>query len=387
MKRALAAVASAALVLVGTPSTGVISAVAGPSQGGISSDNVTYVAFVPFEVGTATGLSTFGKKDAYMVITGWKSFSIYDISNPEAPVRISTTPFGFAFENENVSTDGKIMLFSETTPQSILHIWDIEDKTNPVEIAALAGAGEHTMSCILKCKWGYGSSGGIVDLRDPTNPVKMEENWITITELLGGVHDVEEFKNGQLVTSPLDAPFQWLDVRDPLKPKVKGVGPMEQAEGPDFLFHSGRWPNEGKDKFVLMQGEQNVNPQCNDTTGPFMSFDASKVKKTKTFEHIDTFRVSNGTMTDGSPPANGLGCSAHWFEEHPTFKNGGLVAVGYYEHGTRFIDVDKKGKLTEEGWFLPFGGSTSAAYWINDEIVYAIDYTRGLDILRWTGDL
>jgi hypothetical protein len=34
-------------------------------------------------------------------------------------------------------------------------------------------------------------------------------------------------------------------------------------------------------------------------------------------------------------------------------------------------------------WFVPFAGSTSAAYWVNRRIVYAVDYTRGIDILRF----
>lgn len=34
---------------------------------------------------------------------------------------------------------------------------------------------------------------------------------------------------------------------------------------------------------------------------------------------------------------------------------------------------------------LPSAGSTSAAYWITRDIVYAVDYTRGIDILRYTG--
>src|SRR3712207_8267266 len=37
----------------------------------------------------------------------------YDISDPEAPVRMSTTPFGFKFENEDVATNGEIMIFSD----------------------------------------------------------------------------------------------------------------------------------------------------------------------------------------------------------------------------------------------------------------------------------
>jgi hypothetical protein len=139
-----------------------------------------------------------------------------------------------------------------------------------------------------------------------------------------------------------------------------------------------------------MQGEQNLKARCNASNGPFMTYDASKWKKTKTFTHIDTFRVQNGTYADGSPAVNGLGCSAHWFESHSTFKNGGLVAVGYYEHGVRFIDVANDGKLSEAGYFLPHGGSTSAAYWASkkkdERIVYSVDYTRGIDIIKWSGD-
>lgn len=82
------------------------SAVAGPSHGGYSSDNVEYVGFVPFELGTATGASRF---DNFLVVTSWRGFSIYDISEPAAPELITTVPFGFKFENEDVATNGKIV--------------------------------------------------------------------------------------------------------------------------------------------------------------------------------------------------------------------------------------------------------------------------------------
>lgn len=39
----------------------------------------------------------------------------------------------------------------------------------------------------------------------------------------------------------------------------------------------------------------------------------------------------------------------------------------------------------EKGLFLPLGGETIATYWVTDEIVYAIDTTRGIDILRYGG--
>ena len=99
--------------------------------------------------------------------------------------------------------------------------------------------------------------------------------------------------------------------------------------------------------------------------------------------------MANGTYADGSPAVNGLGCSAHWFEAHGSFKNGGLVGMGYYEHGSRFFNVDSKGKIKEVGYYLPMGGSTSGFWWAStskkETIGYAVDYSRGIDILKWNG--
>ncbi len=172
MKR-FALIASAALIVAASP-----GATAGPGTHGVTSDNVEHIAYVPFEVGTATGAKVVGE---YLYVTSWKSFSIYDISKPTEPEQLSQTHFGFEFENENVSTNGEIMLFSEQVPNDSLHIWDVEDKTNPQEIAVLQGAGSHTATCILDCKYSYGtydfvgpegtSTGAtLVDLREPTKP-------------------------------------------------------------------------------------------------------------------------------------------------------------------------------------------------------------------------
>ncbi len=100
---------------------------------------------------------------------------------------------------------------------------------------------------------------------------------------------------------------------------------------------------------------------------------------------LDIYQLSNGTGADGSPPANGLGCSAHWFEAHRTFNNGGLVALGSYEHGTRFVDVASNGKIKEVGYFMPWVGMAGAAYWVTKRVVYALDYNRGIDVLKYNG--
>jgi hypothetical protein len=105
-----------------------------------------------------------------------------------------------------------------------------------------------------------------------------------------------------------------------------------------------------------------------------------------TFTKLDEVRPRSGTYADGRSPYNVLGCSVHWFTEHPQFQNGGAVALAEYENGTRVLQVTPQGKLIEQGYFLPLGGSTSAPHFHpNGKVIYAIDYTRGIDVLRYTG--
>src|SRR5687767_13766043 len=119
MKRFITVLASLGLLLGLLP-----GATAGPGPQGVSSDNVEQVTFLPLGAGTGTGAGFFKQgKDNYMIITGWKTFSIYDINDPASPQIVGNpVPFGFKFENEDVSTNGEIMLFSESLPQNILHV-------------------------------------------------------------------------------------------------------------------------------------------------------------------------------------------------------------------------------------------------------------------------
>ena len=387
MKRAFVALA-AALSLLGSVVPG--AGAQAPSEGGLSTDNVEWITHVPFEVGTATGARVIGK---HLYVTTWRSFSIYDVSKPEAPEHLSTTPFlgstgqpsPIKFENEDVATNGEILIFSEELPQAALHVWNVEDKTAPVQIASLPGAGEHTMSCILDCKWLYGSDGGIIDLRKPTEPKLMKEKWGDDMPAGNSGHDVTEVAPGLVLTST--NPMMFLDARkDPRNPKLLAIS--EQMSG---FVHSNQWPDNAKDRFALSTGETWVpgaDARCTDNSAGFSVHDTKGWKDTGNFKLVDTFKMTNGTYVDGSPVINApFGCSSHWFQQHPTFEDGGLVAAGFYNHGTRFLDISSKGKITEVGWFLPNGGGTSAAYWLTDRIVYAVDYQRGIDVLKFNGKL
>ena len=334
-----------------------------------ASDNVEYIGYVPLENDTA-GARIVGK---YMYITTSRGLTIYDLSDPLAPQKLGSVvvfqePY---FAEEDVDTNGEILLIGAL---GTLNVIDVEDKSNPTLIGTLDGADNHTVSCVLDCKWAYGSEGVIVDLRDPTKP-KLAGNWAQGSPASGGGHDVTEVAPGMVLTST--QPLLLLDARkNPTKPKVVASGFNDDGR----FMHSNLWPHRMKDKFLLVGGESS-GPSCDDTDAAFMTWDATKWRSGR-FTMIDEYRVKNGVPTDGDAPAN-LYCM-HWFDDHPDYKNGGLVAVAWYEHGVRLMDVSSTGKISEAGYFVPAGGSTSAAYWVTDEILYTADYNRGIDIIKVT---
>lgn len=360
---------------------------AGPTTGGLASDNIEHVRHFPLAQ-NGVGGRLIGK---YFYMNDQNKVMIFDVSDPEDPqlTGFVQMPQEWQFSREDLDGNGKILVVPNTvsgmndgTPPdgsatNAVYIIDVEDKTNPRIISKVNGPAQHTFSCILKCKWAYGSDGNILDLRDPSKPKWVEERWGEGLPANGG-HDVEEVKNGFVVTG--SQPLQLLDVRkDPRHPKLLALGRNDDAR----FVHGSRWPRAMKDRFLLVAGETTFNGRCNDNAGAFMTWDASKWRKTGSFEMIDEYRVVNGIYADGNPAAQ-RNCTSHWFEEHPDFRNGGFVAVAFYDHGTRFFEVTSKGKIEEAGYFMAYAGQASAAYWITDEIVYTVDYNRGLDILRFS---
>lgn len=345
----------------------------GPGPGGVGSDNIEWIKNIGISF-DGVGGRLVGN---YFYTNDQHKMMILDVSDPLNPVLTGFIPMPqeVILSREDIDTNGKIMVLPQTSQG--LHVIDVEDKANPTILATVPG-NQHTQSCILDCTWAYGSDGNIHDLRDPSKPRLLERKW-SDGKPSGNGHDVTEVAPGMVLTAT--QPMMLLDARkNPTNPKLLALGSNE-----DFRFiHSVLWPRNGKDDFILAGGETLV-PRCNERNGAFMVWDASKWKKTRTFTMVDEYRMQNGTYTDGSPAVNPVGCSSHWLEPHPKFKNGGLVAAAFFDHGTRLIDVSGTGKITEVGYFMPWGGSTGAVYWITDEILYAVDYTRGIDILRYTG--
>ncbi|MGH2753015.1 MAG: LVIVD repeat-containing protein [Actinomycetota bacterium] len=376
MKRALLSLSAMILATaLLAPSHGLAALTDGPSAGGLSTDNVEFVRHIPLSTNGVGGRLI----DGYFYTNDQNKIMIFDVSTPEDPQLTGFLPMPqeWLLSREDLDGNGNILIVPNTVTGS-LYVVDVEDKANPSILSELPGAQSHTSSCILDCRWVYNSSGAIIDLRDPSDPKLVDRGWGDGKPVNAG-HDVEEVAPGLVLTAT--QPIMLLDARkDPTRPKLLAVGGNDDAR----YIHTPRWPSNGKDKFLLMAGETNVKVQCSESSAAFMTWDASKWRKTKTFKMIDEYRMKNGTYADGNPPAD-VSCSSHWHEAHPDFHNGGLVAAAFFEHGTRFIDVGDKGKINEIGWFVPHGGSTSAVYWITEEIAYAVDYNRGIDILRFTG--
>jgi hypothetical protein len=399
MRPALAAAAIAAIALLTAP-------LASADQTGpdwVSSDNVEYLGSIKQDVGLTTGAKVVGDR---LFVTSGKNLTIYDISKPATPVTLGTLKVNVAWENEEVPTNGKVLAvasdFYSAMPSCVtalavdgcVQLFDVRDPSNIKEVGSIPVA-NHTAECVLDCQWFYGRAGTIIDARgvlDGRAPT-IAGNWIEELRAQGvdskSCHHIREIRPGVLLTAC--RPFSVITVNpqdaagaSPEHPKVLYTGES------DAFVHSARWPRNGRDKLVLIGGETNFTGQCNGSNGELRTYSAQGVNDgtSKTFagplDHLQP--AGNGTYTDGKPVANHLGCSVHWFQEHATWHNGGLLALSEYEDGVRFIQVKRDGTMTEQGFFAALGGSSSSSKWApSGDVVYSLDYDRGIDIIRWKG--
>ena len=161
----------AALSLVLVPSASAQQ----PGPEYVTSDNVEYLGSIKDDVGMTTGARIVGNK---LYVTSGKNLSIYDITDPAAPVREGMMKINISWENEEVPTNGKILGFGSdfynASPEGgclqalsvagCTQFFDVRDPANIKELPAIPVA-NHTVECILDCQYFYGSSGSIIDAR------------------------------------------------------------------------------------------------------------------------------------------------------------------------------------------------------------------------------
>jgi hypothetical protein len=375
---------------------------------GIMSDNVLYLGTIPETPGIGGRVVKVGSQTRFYT-TGAQGLSIYDVTIPIAPVLLGKLPLPhFQNEDVDVSDDGRRVIISTDTvsvapstqsPASNgIRIIDTSNPALPMSVGFI-GNSNHTTTCAdAKCEWLYGSGGGVFDARNPSAIVRTGS-------LPTGGHAFNRDASGLLVSD--SNPRMVLDPRtDPANPTVLATGSSKL--NPDgYLQHNNVRPRADQwvprqptppgeppaPEFPLRPGEllignseSNVNPLCSGAGG-LSTWTMVDFDKGARLEQIEAFRPRNGTWANGDPAVNALGCSGHWF----TVKDN-LVAASWYEHGVKFFDVSPTtGHITQVGFYQPMVTEAGAAHFIGEfnglDIVYNVDYARGIDILAYDPSL
>jgi hypothetical protein len=404
-RRPLAALAAFASLFACAMAVAVSSATAEPPApplpDAVMSDNVEYLGSIKQDIGMTAGAKVVGDR---LFVTSGKNLSIYDISDPASPQQLGQMEVNIAWENEEVPTNGKVLAvasdFYSLVPECVAELavdgcvqfFDVRDPANITQVGTVPIA-NHTVECALDCKYFYGRAGTIIDARGILGgeEPKVIGDWIEELEKQGvkeeSCHHIRELRPGVMLTAC--QPFTVFSINQedggsPKRPKVLYTGKAAK------FVHSARWPRRGSDDLLLTGGEENFTGRCELNNSEFSTYSAKKVLsgKSKTFDGpLDQVPpAGNGLYADGKPVAGALGCSVHWFQEHESFRNGGLVAISEYEDGVRFLQVKRDGSIEEQGYFLSLGSSSSSPKWAGkDDVLYSIDYLRGIDILRYTG--
>ncbi|MCA1712409.1 MAG: hypothetical protein LC789_12535 [Actinobacteria bacterium] len=373
----------------------------------LSSSNVDLVATIP---GTYIGMAKVGKDR--LVATGTDGLSTFDISNPAAPKPLAVLPIAH-FENEDVDTDGRLALISEDrlskSRGAVLYVVDLANMSAPKLASVLnltdVGADErgagHIANCVApapnSCRTVWLTGGArvlVVDLTDPTKPVVKGAFASPASDASvafgdpkkpnsGATHDVERDSTGTLWVTGSGGAFAYRLTNNPLKPRLLTGSGKEgvRANVNDFILHNSK--RATKSTLLITEedyvDESETPPGGCRGQGKFQTWNVDGADAGRPMKLQDQWK----TEVQGTPFVSGnkapvtANCSSHWFEESK-----GIAAVGWYEQGTRLLDVRNPKKISQIGYWLPPNAVTWGAYWITDDLVYTADVGRGIDVLK-----
>ncbi len=391
-----------ALQLAGQTAARLGTTLAGPEP--LSSSNVDLLATVP---GTFIGMRKVGNR---LIATGTDGLSVFDISDPALPKPMGTLPIAH-FENEDVSADDRIAVISNDrasgskggalvvvdltgpapTPASVLNLNVDTGERGPGHIANCVAPGPHPCTTV----W---LTGGhrvwVADLKDPKAPKLLgafdsdasmgSTGFGTPGKLrTGATHDVERDATGTLWVTGSGGAFGYRLTANPLKPQLV-TGSGKQGVDPkvnDFVLHN----SKRLDARTLLVTEEDyidtseAQPGSCHGQGKFQTWDLTGTSPTAPMRLLDQWKteVTGTPFLSGNKAPVTANCSSHWFTVQGT-----TAAVGWYEQGTRFLDVSNPRKITQVGYWLPPNAVTWSATWITKDIVYTADVGRGIDVLR-----
>src|SRR5215208_3080141 len=102
-----------AVLALGIVATSLVAPSAGHAQdeGGFRSDNVTWLSHDPGTLGTAEGGRLVGR--TFFMTNNQQGLFAFDVSDPETPRQVGFLAAPHAAENEDVATNGRILLLSQ----------------------------------------------------------------------------------------------------------------------------------------------------------------------------------------------------------------------------------------------------------------------------------
>ena len=358
-----------------------------------------------------------------MYVSTLRGLSVYDVTKPEAPARLGFLPLPH-FENEDVDLSvGKNFVLISNDPsegKGVLYVVSVANPASPSILGVMdtgfVGASDlgidflpggvfsygtgHTASCVPgpldDCQYAYlaGTSDGIdvVDLTLPSAPRFATPRNLPVPEATGGLatHDVQFDAAGRALITGAGGTAIY-DVANPLAPvllaKTDESGKSDYGEDfgedgstlNDLIHHnSHRLPNRS------LAGYSGAAPQSDSDVMVITEEDYSRPTCAGAGS-LQTWKVNGGTINNLDSwevevdPARTSLCSAHYFDE-----DAGLLTQGWYEQGTRFLDVSSPSKIRQVGFWIPQKNVTWGAVFhpVDRAVVYSLDHPRGIDVLR-----
>ena len=380
---------AAAVVVLEAPSADAL----GPGLPPLAkSSNVQLLGNVP--TGPALGMVF---KDHWAFVTGPAGLTVLDIALPAAPAIVAVHPLPH-FENEDVDLCGDTVLITNDREYrdlgSVLYAFDISTPSQPTLVSVTPvgltgsgrGAGHIANFVSADCSQVWLDGGDLVEVFDMTNPAAPRslgkfESAASLSTSFKVTHDTERDPHGVLWSVGGGGAAGYRLTEDPLAPRLvasTGTAGVNPSPYNDFILHN----SKRNGQTLLITEEDYIDtdetpPGGCRGQGKFETW--SIAMRPGGLKPLDTWMTEmNGSDSKAAATIN---CSSHWFEVAKD-----LVAVGWYEQGTRFLDVHDPKDIRQVGFYLPANGSTWAAYWSPTDpsrsIVYTADAYLGVDVLR-----
>jgi hypothetical protein len=364
----------------------------------------------------------------------YNGFRVIDISDPEAPVVVSSLHCNGS--QGDVSVYGDLLFSSVDTPQTSVdpawpdtcagstnttnanptawegvRIFDVSDPANPQFVKAVptdCGSHTHTLMPDGDTVYVYISSyplgaaaqgpncqraetgGGhgfvsiiTVPLDDPASATVSKYFLDPATELavypfsgttsFRACHDISVFVELELAAAACMSEAQLWDISDPLNPQFlwRFDDPVVNTFNID-LWHSAAFSWDGS---VVAFGDESGGGGAARCTNPNDQQGRVWFLDTETGAFLDNYKIPR-SMPDI--------CTMHNFNFIPLRNGRKVLVASAYTGGTTVLDVDALlGGATEAdaevGYYAPSDGSSWSSYWYNGFII-ANDHDRGVDI-------